>query len=59
MKKEYIKPAVECYNIGCETIVALSTQEGVEITDGNKDGFEQYSREDNTPSAPNLWEQGW
>lgn len=54
----YTKPSVESIKIQMESIIALSTQEG-EITGDNKDDFEPLGREDNNPSSPNLWEQGW
>lgn len=57
MKKAYIKPSVEAFDIQMESIVALSTQD-TEIGSGNKDDFENLGREDN-PSRPNIWEQGW
>ena len=58
MKKTYITPEVEAIEVQIEAIIALSTQ-GDQITDGNKDDFEPLGREDNNPSSPNLWEQGW
>lgn len=58
MKKIYTKPSVESIKIQMESIIALSTQEG-EITGDNKNDFEPLGREDNNPSSPNLWEQGW
>ena len=58
MKKTYITPEVEAIEVQIEAIIALSTQ-GDQITDGNKDDFEPLGREDNTPSRPGIWEQGW
>ena len=57
MKKAYIKPSVEAFDIQMESIIALSTQDDG-ITGDNKDDFEPLGREDN-PSRPNIWEQGW
>lgn len=60
MKKTYIKPANEVY--------CMSTTGGILVGSGKLDnqiggdtgveGGEDYSR-DNTPSRPNIWEQGW
>ena len=58
MKKEYIKPSVEAFDMQMESIIALSTQD-TEIGSENKGDFENLGREDDTPSRPNLWEQGW
>jgi hypothetical protein len=63
MKKTYIKPSNEVYSI--------STTEGILVSGSNPEGFNpsiggegegdggDYGREDNTPSRPNIWEQGW
>ena len=58
MKKAYIKPSVEAFDIQMESIIALSTQD-TEIGSDNKDDFENLGREDNNPSRPNIWDQGW
>lgn len=59
MKKAYIKPSVEAFDIQMESIIALSTQD-TEIGSDNKDDFENLGREDkHTPSNPNLWDQVW
>lgn len=58
MKKTYIKPSVEAFDIQMDSIIALSTQD-TEIGSGNKNDFENLGREDNTPSSPNLWDQVW
>lgn len=66
MKKVYIKPSNEVYNISTtEGILASvsgssSNPEGFDPSiggEGEGDGGD-YSREDN-PSRPNIWEQGW
>ena len=57
MKKTYITPSVEAFDIQIETIIALSVQD-TEIGSDNKDDFEQLGREDK-PNTPNIWEQGW
>ena len=58
MKKVYIQPSVETYNVKTVNMLATSLPVGGEDSPvvGPND---QNSREDNTPSRPNLWEQGW
>ena len=56
MKKTYITPEVEIIKVGAVNILASSpgfSDEG-SVGDG-----EELGREDDTPSRPNLWEQGW
>lgn len=63
MKKTYIKPSVECFNVNAHSIIAaspnnpLSLDDETTITDGNKVDFEILSREDNTVS--NVWDSEW
>lgn len=61
MKKVYIKPSNEVYNISTTEgiLVSGSNPEGFDTTVGGGEGNgEDLSREDN-PSRPNIWEQGW
>ena len=61
MKKVYIKPSNEVYNISTTEgiLVSGSNPEGLDTTVGGGDGNgEDLGREDN-PSRPNIWEQGW
>ena len=62
MKKTYIKPSVECFNVNAQSIIAaspnpLSLDDGTTITNDNKGGFEILGREDNTVS--NVWDSEW
>lgn len=58
MKKVYMQPSVEVYNVTAVKMLAAS----LPIGDGNTPEVDpeggQNSREDN-PSRPNIWEQGW
>ena len=58
MKKTYITPEVEVIKVGAVNILASSP--GFSNDDEAGDG-DELSREEhgNTPSRPNLWEQGW
>lgn len=62
MKKTYIKPSVECFNVNAQSIIAaspnpLSLDDGTTITNGNKGDFEILGREDNAVS--NVWDSEW
>lgn len=62
MKKMYIAPEVETIKVNAMNMLAASLPIG---GDSNEEGVDtsvpgtQLGREDNTPSSPNLWEQGW
>ena len=58
MKKTYIKPAVDSFEVNCKTMMALSTV-GTEVTDGNQDDFEQLGREEKKISSPGVWGNEW
>ena len=58
MKKTYITPEVEVIKVGAVSMLATSmgiSDKEVDTSDGNV----QLGREDNNPSSPNLWDQGW
>ncbi len=57
--KEYIKPESTTIKVNCGAIIALSVQGDTEVTNDNIDAFEMFGRDDNKPSNPNIWEQGW
>ena len=58
MKKTYIAPSVEVIKVGAISMLAASM--GInETTVDTGEGGVQLGREDNTPSSPNLWDQGW
>ena len=57
MKKVYIQPSVETYNVNAVNMLANSLPVDNETVVDPEGG--QNGREDNTPSRPNLWEQGW
>lgn len=60
MKKTYIKPANEVYSMSTTNgILAGSDFDNTVGGDTGVEGGEDYGREDNTPSRPNLWEQSW
>lgn len=60
MKKTYIKPANEVYSMSTTNgILAGSQLDNTVGGDTGVEGGEDYGREDNTPSRPNLWEQSW
>ena len=56
MKKTYIAPSVEVIKVGAISMLAASM--GIKDKEVNPE-TDQLGREDNTPSSPNLWEQGW
>lgn len=58
MKKMYIAPEVETIKVGAMNMLAGSLKVNEEEVDTSVSGG-QLGREDNTPSSPNLWEQGW
>ena len=65
MKKTYIKPSLECFNVNAHSIIAASPNnplalregEGNEITNGNQNSFDILGREDNAGS--NVWDSEW
>ena len=64
MKKTYIRPSVECFNVNAQSIIAtspgsnpLALDEGTEITNTNQSTFEILGREDNAGS--NVWDSEW
>lgn len=64
MKKTYIKPSVECFNVNAHSIIATSPNPpalyegtGNEITNTNQSTFEILGREDNAGS--NVWDSEW
>ena len=59
MKKTYITPEVEVIKVGAISMLAASSM-GIsnDEVDTSGNGV-QLGREDNTPSRPNLWDQGW
>ena len=58
MKKTYITPEVEVIKVGAISMLAASMGISNDEVDTSGNGV-QLGREDNTPSSPNLWEQGW
>lgn len=58
MKKTYITPEMEVIKVGAVSMLAASMGVNEDAVDTSGDGV-QLGREDNTPSRPNLWEQGW
>ena len=58
MKKTYIAPSVEVIKVGAISMLAASMGLNETTVDTSVDGG-QLGREDNTPSSPNLWDQGW
>ena len=58
MKKTYITPEMEVIKVGAVSMLAASLGVNEDAVDTSGDGV-QLGREDNTPSRPNLWEQGW
>lgn len=58
MKKTYITPEMEVIKVGAVSMLAASMGVNEDTVDTSGDGV-QLGREDNTPSRPNLWEQGW
>ena len=57
MKKTYITPEVEVIKVGAVSMLATSMGISDKEVDTSNGG--QLGREDNTPSRPNLWDQGW
>ncbi len=59
MKKTYITPEVEVIKVGAISMLAASMgiYDDKEV-DTSGEGA-QLGREDNNPSRPNLWDQGW
>ncbi|MEE0985301.1 MAG: hypothetical protein UH687_06670 [Bacteroidaceae bacterium] len=58
MKKMYITPEVEEIKVNAMNMLAASLGVNEESVDTSGDGV-QLGREDNTPSRPGIWEQGW
>ena len=58
MKKTYITPEMEVIKVGAVSMLAASMGVNEDAVDNSGDGV-QLGREDNTPSRPNLWDQGW
>ncbi len=58
MKKTYITPEMEVIKVGAVSMLAASLGVNEDTVDTSGDGV-QLGREDNTPSRPNLWDQGW
>ena len=59
MKKTYITPEVEVIKVDVVNILAESVViDSDKYVDTNEPGG-QLGREDNTPSRPGIWEQGW
>ena len=58
MRKTYIAPSVEIIKVGAISMLAASMEINNTEVDTSGDGV-QLGREDNTPSSPNLWDQGW
>lgn len=60
MKKTYIAPSVEVIKVGAISMLAASVGLHDDKTvDTSGDGVQLGREDDNTPSRPNLWEQGW
>ena len=57
MKKTYITPEVEVIKVGAVSMLATSMGISDKEVDTSNGG--QLGREDNTPSRPNIWDQGW
>ena len=57
MKKTYITPEVEVIKVGAVSMLATSM--GISDNEVDTSNGGQLGREDNTPSRPNLWDQGW
>ena len=58
MKKMYIAPEVETIKVNAMNMLAASLGVNDETEVDPEEGG-QGSREDNGPSRPNIWEQGW
>lgn len=62
MKKMYVAPEVETIKVNAMNMLAGSLPIGGDSNEGGVDTSvpgTQLGREDNNPSSPNLWEQGW
>ena len=58
MKKAYIKPIVESYEVNVQSIIALSlTSDTEQIQSGSEGNYEVLGREDN--SVSNVWDSEW
>lgn len=62
MKKTYITPEVEVIKVG--SVNMLATSDSLKLDGSDENGADtsnggQLGREDNTPSRPGIWEQGW
>ena len=57
MKKAYIKPISECYEVNVQSIIALSLNDNEQITNGHEGEYELLGREDN--SVSNVWDSEW
>ena len=58
MRKTYIAPSVEIIKVGAISMLAASMEINNTEVDTSGENV-QLGREDNTPSSPNLWDQGW
>ena len=58
MKKTYIAPEVEVIKVGAVSMLATSMGISNDEVNTSVEGV-QLGREDNNPSRPNLWDQGW
>ena len=58
MKKMYVAPEVETIKVNAMNMLATSFRVNEEEEDTSTPGT-QLGREDNTPSRPGIWEQGW
>lgn len=59
MKKTYIAPFVEVIKVGAISMLAASMGLHNDTVDTSEEGAQLGREDDNTPSRPNLWEQGW
>ena len=61
MKKTYIAPSVGVIKVGAISMLAASIGLHDDDTqvDTSEEGAQLGREDDNTPSRPNLWEQGW
>lgn len=58
MKKTYITPSVEEIKVAGLTNI-LTGSLSMSDKEADTSNGEQLGREDNTPSRPNIWKQGW
>lgn len=56
MKKEYIKPALTLIDMNAEAVIALSVQNGEEVT-GTGDGWTMLDREEEDMGG--SWDAEW